>query len=209
MIEAVIFDLFGTLVEIQNRQNPYRQLLRLGAQQGRLVTPADMRWIMTRVGGIRETANGLGIQLTAAKLSEIQGALDRELESIRPFSDALSTIERLRERNIKVAICSNLAGPYCSSAREHFPNLDGYALSAELGVMKPDPAIYQSACSMMGVIPGKSSEAGVARVVMVGDSRKCDEIGPRSYGIPGHHLDRNGAGRFGDLLAFSQAIMNF
>lgn len=30
MIEAVIFDLFGTLVEIQNRQNTYKQLLRLG-----------------------------------------------------------------------------------------------------------------------------------------------------------------------------------
>lgn len=75
--------------------------------------------------------------------------------------------------------------------------------------MKPDPAIYQSACSMMGVIPGKSFEAGAARVVMVGDSRKWDEIGPRSYGIPGHHLNRKGAGRFGDLFAFSQAMMNF
>lgn len=75
--------------------------------------------------------------------------------------------------------------------------------------MKPDPAMYQSACAMMGVVLGKAFEAGAARVVMIGDSKKCDEVGPRSYGISGHHLDRKGAGRFGDLFTFSQAITNF
>lgn len=34
MPAAVIFDLFGTLLEIRNRQSPYRLLLRLGSQQG-------------------------------------------------------------------------------------------------------------------------------------------------------------------------------
>ena len=34
MPAAVIFDLFGTLLEMRNRQSPYRQLLRLGLQQG-------------------------------------------------------------------------------------------------------------------------------------------------------------------------------
>lgn len=209
MIAAVIFDLFGTLVEIQNRQNPYKQLLRLGTQQGRLASPADMRWIMTQAGGIREIADRFGIKLTAAKLSELEGALARELESIQPFEDALPAIEWLRERSIKVAICSNLAEPYCATAREHFPSLDGYALSAELGVMKPDPAMYQSVCAMMGVVPGKTVEANAVRVLMIGDSKKCDEVGPLSYGILGHHLDRKGAGCFGDLLTFSRAITSF
>lgn len=208
MIEAVIFDLFGTLVEIQNRQNPYKQLLRLGTQQGRVASPADMRWIMTQAGGIREAGDGLGIKLTAAQLSELQEALDRELESIRPFDDALPAIELLRERKIKVAICSNLAGPYCSLARVRFPNLEGYALSAELGVMKPDPAIYRSACAMIGVVPGTAFETDAARVLMIGDSKKCDEVGPRSCGIFGHHLDRKGAGGFANLLSFSRAITN-
>lgn len=207
MITAVIFDLFGTLVEIQNRQNPYKQLLRLGTQQGRLAPPTDMSWIMTQAGGIGEIADRFGITLTAAKLSELQGALARELESIQPFEDARPAIEWLRERSIKIAICSNLAEPYCAAARENFPSLDGYALSAELGVMKPDPAMYQSVCAMMGVVPGV--EADAARVLMIGDSRKCDEVGPRSYGILGHHLDRKGAGRFGDLLTFSRAITSF
>lgn len=38
MVDGVIFDAYGTLLEIRNRQNPYRRLLRLGSQQGRRLT---------------------------------------------------------------------------------------------------------------------------------------------------------------------------
>ena len=33
-IKAVVFDCFGTLLEIQNRQTPYRELLNLLAAHG-------------------------------------------------------------------------------------------------------------------------------------------------------------------------------
>lgn len=56
---AVIFDLFGTLLQIRNRQNPFRQLLRLGSQQGRAASPGDLRWIMTNAGGLQEAADFL------------------------------------------------------------------------------------------------------------------------------------------------------
>ena len=38
MVDGVIFDAYGTLLEIRNRQNPYRRLLRLDSQQGRRLT---------------------------------------------------------------------------------------------------------------------------------------------------------------------------
>lgn len=41
---------------------------------------------------------------------------------------------------------------------------------------------------------------------MIGDSKKCDEQGPRTSGIMGYHLDRSGLGRFRDLLEFSRLI---
>lgn len=37
--EAVIFDLFGTVLEIQDRQNLYRRLLRMGGRAGVLGVP--------------------------------------------------------------------------------------------------------------------------------------------------------------------------
>ena len=69
MIAAVIFDLFGTLVEIQNRQNPYRELLRIGAQQGRAASPSDLRSIMAINGGLAEAADFLEIQVSRAPVS--------------------------------------------------------------------------------------------------------------------------------------------
>ncbi|RXT62609.1 HAD family hydrolase [Pseudomonas syringae] len=206
MIAAAIFDAFGTLVEIQSRQNPYKRLLRIGVQQGRVVSPSDLRTVMALNGGLREAADLFGIKLSPAQLIELQGALDRELESIKCFDDALPAIERLQEHRIKVGVCSNLAGPYCSRVRSLIPGLDAYALSAETGVLKPNPEMYRSVCVMLDIFPGQVMESETAQVVMIGDSHRCDEHGPRSFGIAGHHLDRKGGGGFRSLIEFTSAI---
>ncbi len=206
MIAAVVFDLFGTLVETQNRQNPYRRLFRIGGQQGRVASQHDLRLIMALNGGLGEAAEALGIRLSFHQLVELQGLLDLELDSITPFADAVPALELLRKHEIKVAVCSNLAGPYCSIVRRLLPGLDGYALSAELGLLKPDRVMYRSVCEMLGVWPDEQP-ANPVRVLMIGDSKRCDESGPRSFGISGHHLDRSGGGRFQDLLSFANSIV--
>jgi len=43
-------------------------------------------------------------------------------------------------------------------------------------------------------------------VMMIGDSKKCDQDGPRQVGIMGYHLDRSRGGRFGDLLEFARFV---
>lgn len=60
---------------------------------------------------------------------------------------------------------------------------------------------------MLGVNLEKLSGFGVERVLMIGDSRKCDEHGPRESGVLGYHLDRGGRGRFRSLLEFSKAVV--
>jgi HAD superfamily hydrolase (TIGR01549 family) len=207
MVAAVIFDLFGTVVEIRNRQNPYRQLLRLGAKQGRAASSDDLGWIMTHNAGLQEAAETLGISLGSGDLAVLNDALELELQSIRVFDDTWAAIELLRASGIKIGVCSNLAEPYCKEVRRLLPGLDAYALSAECGVMKPDPIIYRSVCSMLGIEPGHLTDPEHGRVFMVGDSKKCDELGPRACGITGLHLDRSGAGRFQNLLEFAKAIV--
>ncbi|MFJ2336097.1 hypothetical protein ACIOMP_04445 [Pseudomonas protegens] len=113
----MIFDLFGTLLEIRNRQNPYRQLLRIGAQQGRAAFLNDLRIVMALNGGIREAAEAFGIHLSPAQMADLGSMLARELESISLIDDAMPAIGLLQEHGVKVAVCSNLAGPYCSKAR--------------------------------------------------------------------------------------------
>lgn len=207
MIAAVIFDLFGTLLEIRNRQNPYRQLLRIGAQQGRAASPNDLRIVMALNGGIREAAEAFGIHLSPAQMADLGSMLARELESISLIDDAMPAIGLLQEHGVKVAVCSNLAGPYCSKARSLLPGLDAYALSAELGLLKPDPGIYRSTCTMLGVLPGQVVGSNSPQVLMIGDSRRCDEQGPRCFGILGHHLDRTWGGGIRDLISFAEAII--
>jgi len=204
MTVAVIFDLFGTLLKIRNRQNPFRQLLRLGSQQGRAASPGDLRRIMTNAGGLQEAADFFGIKLSSTQLTELQSCLQLELESITLFGDALPALALLRHYQIKIGVCSNLGGPYCPVARKLLPGLDGYALSAEVGLMKPDVAMYQHICTQLDVAP--IQRPGSPHVLMIGDSRRCDADGPRAAGIEGYHLDRSGAGRFCDLLEFVTGI---
>ena len=61
---AVIFDAFGTLVEIQQPTHPFRQLLREGRRQGRLPRADDIRAIMTRCLSLSEAALYFGIKIS-------------------------------------------------------------------------------------------------------------------------------------------------
>lgn len=203
---AVIFDLFGTLLEIRDRQNPYRRLLRLGSQQGRVASPGDLRWVMTNTCGLQGAADFFEIKLSSTQLTELQSCLELELESIALFEDALPAHALLRHHQIKIGVCSNLGGPYCSVARNLLPGLDGYALSAEVGLMKPDVAMYQHICTQLEVAPSQFPGSNAPHVLMIGDSRRCDADGSRVAGIEGYHLDRSGVGRFRDLLEFVTAI---
>ncbi|WP_340639396.1 hypothetical protein [Pseudomonas songnenensis] len=56
--------------------------------------------------------------------------------------------------DVRVGVCSNLAYPYREAVLRCYPDLDAYAFSCDLGVMKPDPAIYRWSCNQLGAEPG-------------------------------------------------------
>ncbi|AIS17171.1 haloacid dehalogenase [Pseudomonas rhizosphaerae] len=207
MISGVIFDAFGTVVRIGERTNPYRELLKHGRRQGMSFDPAAFHIAMTMNLSFLELASHLGIALSPSKREELIQALEVELSSITPFADALVAIQQLKEAGLKVSICSNLATPYVPIVREIFRDMDGYAFSCELGVMKPNRAIYTSVCNQMGVVPGNFFSGETGRVVMIGDSPRCDKEGPRTVGISGLHLDRTGRGQIQDLAQFAKIVI--
>lgn len=205
MQTSVIFDVFGTLIRIQEKRNPYLQLLKYARRQGVSPRTEHLHMFMTRELDWREAADALGIRAGYVKLHGLSRMLQEELESMALYDDALEAIEMLREAGVRVGLCSNLASGYGQAVRALLPSLDAYAFSYEVGAMKPDPLIYYTACCEMGVAPKEQLWGG--RVVMIGDSIRCDRDGARAAGLAGFHLSRAGRGDFSNLIEFARAVL--
>jgi HAD superfamily hydrolase (TIGR01509 family) len=95
----------------------------------------------------------------------------------RPYPDAEPVLKELRRRGVPVAVVSNIGWDLRPVfARSGLDALvDAFVLSFELGVQKPDPLIFRTACERLGLPP--------AEVLMVGDHRP-DDGGATALGCP-------------------------
>lgn len=184
--KVVIFDLYGTLVEIGDPRSPFSRLLKFGAVLGRPIRPDDRREIMTSNLGVSGVADRLGIPANSDELDSLERDIYAELASVRVFSDVHVTLELLRRKGIKTALCSNLAAAYAVPAKTMLPAFDSYAFSFEVGAIKPEAAIYEHVLREIGCT---ASEA-----VMIGDTQKADVDGPAQLGIKAYLLKRAGEG---------------
>jgi HAD superfamily hydrolase (TIGR01549 family) len=185
MIKAILFDAFGTLAEIAERRRPYTMLLSLADSESRPTHADYAPLVMGRDWGIQETADWLGVTLTQAQEAKVFNDLATELMSMRLFPETGEMLAQLRSNGFKLGICSNLAQPYAAPLRALLPfEMDTYAWSFEIGAIKPDPAIYLTACA---ALKGRPEE-----VLMVGDTYDADCLGPRRLGMQALHLARTG-----------------
>lgn len=182
-LQAILFDVYGTLVEIGDKRAPFRQLLHIGARQGRLLQQEDASLLMGRPVGFHEAAKLLGIRLTQGELKHLESDLRAETASIEPFADTVPTLQELKRRGFKVGLCSNLARDYAAPviAALTVP-LDARVWSFDAGAIKPNPAIYELACRQLNCTPGE--------IIMVGDTIDADVEGPRAIGMQALLLDR-------------------
>ncbi|WP_210586235.1 HAD family hydrolase [Streptomyces sp. GESEQ-35] len=99
-----------------------------------------------------------------------------------PYPDAAEVLHALHERGIQVAVVSNIGWDLRPVFREHGldPYIDAYVLSYEHGIRKPDPRLFATACTKLGV------EA--RDVLMVGDDRRADG-GAAALGCEVHFVD--------------------
>ena len=112
------------------------------------------------------------------------------LESLRftPFPDAATSLGALRASGIRAAVVSNwdcsLGGVLAGLGLGGL--LDAVVTSAEVGVPKPDPLIFESALAAVQCPP--------AHAILVGDSLEIDVAGGRAAGIRSVLLDRGALG---------------
>jgi putative hydrolase of the HAD superfamily len=124
-------------------------------------------------------------QSAALDLPALEHALLASLH-FTAFDDAAPTLEALRARGVRLIVVSNWdVSLYEVLARVGLGHLlDGVLTSAEVGVRKPDPAIFHHALELAGVA------AATAR--HVGDSLLEDVQGARAAGIEPVLIARDG-----------------
>ncbi|HEX3697794.1 MAG TPA: HAD family hydrolase [Polyangia bacterium] len=118
-----------------------------------------------------------------------------------------TSLQRLRAAGCRLAVVSNSEGTVEAMLETVGlrPLLDTVVDSAVVGLVKPDPRIFQVALDRLGIA---SSQA-----VMVGDSPSADVVGARAVGARAALLDpfdlylSVDAPRFRDLAAFTDALL--
>ena len=173
-IEAVIFDLYGTLVFKEVDSNPYKMVLNRLNNFGIPVKDFP-RMIMTKPLNLVDVINRTGGLLSNDEIDYYVSILEQELLGIKLFEGALDLIQNLEKKRIKIAICSNLALPYEDPAKRLLPSIRNWICSFRVGMKKPDPEIYRLCLKIL--------DCQASRVLMVGDSLSNDVIGPSRIGI--------------------------
>ncbi len=183
-LTTVIFDLFGTLVYLQEEAKPYLKLfteLGLDSQQMRRARHIAMTENLAPLDAfVKAIAPHASIDLRT-----YEEDIGQEIGSARLYPEAMPVLERLGEEGYRIGLISNLATPYKKvffdlGLHNH---IDTYLFSCDEGCKKPDPEIYNLLLWRMYV---DASEA-----LMVGDKMHADVLGPRGVGMDAVLLDRS------------------
>lgn len=185
MLKAIIFDVGGVFIRTHSRLGREKWAARLKldawefenfvfggesgrqAQLGQKTSAAHWRWLGDYYG------------LTEAELAELQ----RDFFAGDSFNEPLlEQVVRLRQAGYRTSLLSN----FWDSARqfwtEIYPfveNFDDIVISAEVGLMKPNPQLYHLAARRLGILP--------VEALFIDDSAE-NIAGARAAGMQGLHF---------------------
>jgi HAD superfamily hydrolase (TIGR01509 family) len=191
-VDAVLFDFHGTLAQVEEPVRWVRAAAAACGHEldrGRATVLADRLVTAGRAGGplphrvpphlaehwsdrdlYAASHRAAYTGLAATVPTDMEGLPDALYDRLLdpdgwlPYSDTEPTLRTLHEAGIKVAVVSNIG----FDIRPHFEAwglldlVGAFALSYEVGRIKPDPAIFLRACGMIGADP--------ERTLMVGDT---------------------------------------
>ena len=215
MIEAIFFDWFNTLACYHpSREEQQSQALRefgidVSPQQltpaimaadreyyrenaispVRLRDPEEQARINIRYQKIVLQEAGVDTSLEPETLLKIMDRLRQRFGGMRfiLYDDVLPALQELKEKDLTMGLLTNLdrdMKPICDQLGLE-PYTDFIVTSGEVGVDKPDPAIFQAALQKAGV--------DASRAMHVGDHPRNDVIGAKNVGIKPVLIDRNDA----------------
>jgi len=190
--DAVIFDLFGTLVPTPKLE-PFIEDHRRTAEAFGLDPDAYLRaWYTQQMGlkrslgifptmadAIRAACEKLGASPSA---EQIAAAAARRVETTRcvlssPRPDAIETLEGLAKAGLKRGMISDCSEevPRVWNETPFAGHFDAVAFSCVEGIKKPDPRLYGDICAKLGVGPDQC--------LFVGDGASPELTGAREVGM--------------------------
>lgn len=129
----------------------------------------------------RDTWHDAGLTLADGLLHEILDSEQRVWDrAVRVDPDTTFVLTALRERKLRLGICSNAPFPPAMMRRQMdangiAPMVDAIVFSSEVGKRKPSPELYRAALDAIGTT--------AERTLFVGDRVREDYEGPRAAGM--------------------------
>jgi len=164
---AVIFDLFGTLVDIYSTREYEQVLSEMAAALCADCEGFARAWFGTltpRVTGalptveatVKYVCQALGVPSDAVQTAEAAGIrLAFTRRALAPRRDAVATLAALKATGRKTGLISDCSAevPLLWPQTPFAPLVDVPVFSCVAGFRKPDPRIYRLACDGLGVAP--------------------------------------------------------
>lgn len=183
-VDLVIFDLYDTLIYLNNKTKPYKKLLsEINLQTTKEIKEAWRIALTENFSGLEEFVKRINPDLNL-DIGFYEKELEREIKSASIYPETKDVLRKLKNKKIRLGLISNLASPYKKpffdlDLNKYFDNI---LLSCDIGMRKPELDIYKKMIKLSGVNPNKS--------LMIGDKIREDVETPKSIGINAVHIDR-------------------
>lgn len=196
-LRAVTFDLDGTLYDAEAARWPvlfatfprWRTLrvgraVREGLRGRRFASGAELR-----EEEARQAAERLDVEpaVARARLDAVfDDDLARALRRLGPRPGVREALLALLERGLRLGVVSDrrIDGKLAALGLDDLP-WAARVSADEAGMLKPDAALFQAACSVLGVSPGEAAH--------VGDREDTDGAGARAAGMRALVLGKDGS----------------
>lgn len=189
--KAVIFDLFGTLVDSVSNADNERVLAQMAAVLGVAREEflagwsepglRELRWtgaFLTLEDNLEHLLQARGLPVPREQVEEaVRLRVEASRRWLRPRGDAVEVLEQLRAGGRRIGLISDCSPEVPGLWRETAlaPLVEAPVFSSEVGMRKPAQRIYHLACEALGVGPedcvyvgdgGSHELSGAARVGM-------------------------------------------
>jgi putative hydrolase of the HAD superfamily len=194
-MRAILLDAMGTLIGFEPPAPRLQAELHargheISLERARAAIRAEIAYYRAHLddGGDAESLHALRLRCADAMGLDAprELVLDALLASLRFFAypDSAPALLALRERGFRLVVVSNWDWSLHERLSETglTPLLDGAVASAEVGVAKPDPRIFEHALRI----------AGTRDAWVVGDTPEADIEGARAAGLRAILIDRTG-----------------
>jgi putative hydrolase of the HAD superfamily len=210
MKKAVLFDLWGTLVQ-QGAYSPLKQTYRLMRPRmhfGEFVERFE-RVAMTKpyddqVAMFVDAFAALDLQPKDWLIEKLVGVWNKNKLLATPYPETLQALELLRSKGLKLGLVSNVPKLSVDGVLEKFgldKFFDAVCFSFDSGYLKTDPELFDCVLEKLGV--------GKEDAVMVGDSLETDIAGAEKAGITAVLIDRKNTREYPNKIKSLTEIENF